>query len=151
MGRLDVGKDAVWSVSSSQEGFGVEELMDPSPDTYWKSCGALPHLITLQFKKRTTLDDLSVYLDHEVDRISIPTRLSIRCGRDLNHLQEIKVVNLSNPCGLVSVPLYEADGKFIRGKVLQLAVLEILGTSSYAKICHVKVYSPPENIGDALE
>lgn len=48
----DIGKLAVWSVTSAKPGNGVELLCDDRDDTYWQSDGSQPHLINIQFQKK---------------------------------------------------------------------------------------------------
>ena len=48
----EIGKLAVWSVTSAKPGNGVELLRDSRDDTYWQSDGAQPHLVNLQFQKK---------------------------------------------------------------------------------------------------
>ena len=48
----DIGKLAVWSVTSAKPGNGVELLCDDRDDTYWQSDGSQPHLINVQFQKK---------------------------------------------------------------------------------------------------
>ncbi|XP_058831134.1 anaphase-promoting complex subunit 10 isoform X2 [Topomyia yanbarensis] len=50
----EVGSQAVWSLSSCKPGFGVEQLRDNSMETYWQSDGQLPHLVNIQFPRKTT-------------------------------------------------------------------------------------------------
>ncbi|KAI7692641.1 hypothetical protein SSS_08363 [Sarcoptes scabiei] len=53
----EIGSQAVWSLSSCKHGFGVEQLRDNCQDTYWQSDGIQPHLVNIQFRRKTT--DLS--------------------------------------------------------------------------------------------
>lgn len=48
----DVGRQAVWSVTSAKPGNGVDLLRDGKEDTYWQSDGAQPHLINIQFQRK---------------------------------------------------------------------------------------------------
>jgi len=34
--KREIGKHAVWSLSSAKPGFGVEQLRDDNLDTYWQ-------------------------------------------------------------------------------------------------------------------
>ena len=70
---IDLGNSAVWTVSSSKLGFGVQQLRDSCTDTYWqyacdsqfnsnsvsltrfRSDGAQPHFINLQFPHKVSL------------------------------------------------------------------------------------------------
>ena len=47
----EIGRLAVWSVTSAKPGNGVELLRDGREDTYWQSDGAQPHLVNVQFQK----------------------------------------------------------------------------------------------------
>lgn len=53
--KREIGKLAVWSVSSNKPGNGVEMLRDNNLGTYWQSDGAQPHLVNIQFQKKVRL------------------------------------------------------------------------------------------------
>ena len=48
----EIGKLAVWTVTSAKPGNGVELLRDDRDDTYWQSDGMQPHLINIHFQKK---------------------------------------------------------------------------------------------------
>ena len=48
----EIGRLAVWSVTTAKPGNGVELLRDGRDDTYWQSDGAQPHLVNIQFQKK---------------------------------------------------------------------------------------------------
>lgn len=48
----EIGKLAVWSVTTAKPGNGVELLRDGRDDTYWQSDGSQPHLVNIQFQKK---------------------------------------------------------------------------------------------------
>lgn len=48
----EIGRLAVWSVTSAKPGNGVELLRDGRDDTYWQSDGAQPHLVNIAFQKK---------------------------------------------------------------------------------------------------
>merc|ERR1719219_1690100 len=76
----EVGNQATWSLSSCKPGFGVEQLRDDSLETYWQSDGQLPHLVNIQFKRKTTIQDVALYTDYKLDESYTPTRISVRVG-----------------------------------------------------------------------
>ena len=39
-------------------GFGVDQLRDDSLETYWQSDGPQPHLVNIQFRKKTAVSSL---------------------------------------------------------------------------------------------
>ena len=55
--------------------FGVDQLRDGSYDTYWQSDGPQPHLVNIQFRKKTTVQDVCVYTDYKADESYTPNRL----------------------------------------------------------------------------
>lgn len=59
-------------------GFGVEQLRDDNFETYWQSDGQLPHLVNIQFRRKTTVHDVSVYTDFKLDESYTPSKISVR-------------------------------------------------------------------------
>lgn len=80
-------------------GFGVDQLRDDRADTYWQSDGQLPHLVNIQFQRKTTISDIYIYTDYKLDESYTPSRISIRVGTHFNDIQEIEVVPLVEPSG----------------------------------------------------
>ena len=102
---VEIGKLAVWSVTSAKPGNGVELLRDNNLDTYWQSDGAQPHLVNIQFQKKVKLRELAIYADYKLDESYTPSKISVRAGNSFHDLREIKVVNLEEPMGWVRFPL----------------------------------------------
>lgn len=74
-GRVrEVGNHAIWSLSSCKPGFGVDQLRDDITETYWQSDGQLPHLVNIQFKRKTTIRDICIYTDYKLDESYTPSR-----------------------------------------------------------------------------
>ena len=65
--RREIGVDAVWTLSSAKTGNGVEQLRDDNTNTFWQSDGSQPHLINIQFMKKTRIQEISIYLDFKSD------------------------------------------------------------------------------------
>nr|SVE87346.1 EOG090X051P [Daphnia similis]SVE87972.1 EOG090X051P [Daphnia similis] len=120
---LEVGDQAVWSLSSCKAGFGIDQLRDDSTDTYWQSDGQLPHLVNIQFRKKTTIQNIWIFADYKADESYTPSRISIRAGTGFSDLQEVEVVELNEPNGWIAIPLKDAQDKYIRTFMLQLAIL----------------------------
>jgi anaphase-promoting complex subunit 10 len=102
----EIGNDAVWSLSTAKPGNGVTQIRDSSADTYWQSDGGQPHLINIHFLKRKSVCEIAFYLDYSQDESYTPKKISIRAGITFHDLEEIKEVELNEPVGWVSVPLY---------------------------------------------
>lgn len=60
----EIGRLAVWSVTTAKPGNGVELLRDGRDDTYWQSDGAQPHLVNVQFQKKVGCSLLAKCLEH---------------------------------------------------------------------------------------
>merc|ERR1712083_535793 len=131
-----------WSLSSCKPGFGVEQLRDGCCDSYWQSDGQLPHLVNVQFRRKTTVQPVAVYTDYKLDESYTPTRVSIRVGTNFNDLQEIEVVDLQEPSGWVVIPLKDMNEKLVRTFLLQVAVIQNPQQGRDTHLRQVKVFSP---------
>ncbi len=56
------------------QGFGIDQLRDDSTDTYWQSDGQLPHLVNIQFRKKTTIQNIWIFADYKADESYTPSR-----------------------------------------------------------------------------
>jgi len=138
----EVGGAATWSLSSCKPGYGVQQLRDGCIDTYWQSDGQLPHLVNVQFRRKTTVQSVAVYTDYKLDESYTPTRISIRVGTNFNDLQEIEVVELQEPTGWVEIPLKDMNEKLVRTFLLQVAVIQNHQQGRDTHLRQVKVFSP---------
>jgi len=143
LGRVrEVGGAATWSLSSCKPGFGVEQLRDGSTDSYWQSDGQLPHLVNIQFRRKTSIQSVALYTDYKLDESYTPTRVSVRGGTNFNDLQEMEVVDLSEPTGWVHIPLKDMNERLVRTFLLQIAVIQNHQQGRDTHLRQVKVFSP---------
>jgi anaphase-promoting complex subunit 10 len=139
----EVGAQAVWSLSSCKPGFGVDQLRDNCLETYWQSDGPQPHLVNIQFRKKTTLRDVCIYADYKLDESYTPNRVSVRAGNHFHDLQEVELLDLNEPSGWVVIPLKEGVGDTpVRAFLLQVAVLSNHQNGRDTHIRQIKVHSP---------
>ena len=103
--KREIGRLAVWSVTSSKPGNGVEYLRDSSVDTYWQSDGTQPHLVNIQFQRKVRVQEIALYVDYRSDESYAPQKISFRVGNSYHDLQEIKTAELEEPQGWVVIPL----------------------------------------------
>ncbi|XP_069487319.1 anaphase-promoting complex subunit 10 isoform X2 [Ambystoma mexicanum] len=89
----EIGSQAVWSLSSCKPGFGVDQLRDDNLETYWQSDGSQPHLVNIQFRRKTTVKTLCIYTDYKSDESYTPSKISVRVGNNFHNLQEIRELN----------------------------------------------------------
>lgn len=145
-GRLrEVGSQAVWSLSSCKPGFGVDQLRDNCLDTYWQSDGPQPHLVNIQFRRKTTIEFVSIYADYKLDESYTPNRISVRAGNHFHDLQEVELMELSEPSGWVVIPLKDSNETPIRAFLIQIAVLSNHQNGRDTHIRQIKVHSPVQN------
>uniref|UniRef100_A0A8I3NKR4 Anaphase-promoting complex subunit 10 n=2 Tax=Canis lupus familiaris TaxID=9615 RepID=A0A8I3NKR4_CANLF len=100
----EIGSQAVWSLSSCKPGFGVDQLRDDNLETYWQSDGSQPHLVNIQFRRKTTVKTLCIYADYKSDESYTPSKISVRVGNNFHNLQEIRL------------PLRHGDSDVANGK-----------------------------------
>ncbi|XP_051061781.1 anaphase-promoting complex subunit 10 isoform X2 [Phodopus roborovskii] len=90
----EIGSQAVWSLSSCKPGFGVDQLRDDNLETYWQSDGSQPHLVNIQFRRKTTVKTLCIYADYKSDESYTPSKISVRVGNNFHNLQEIRPLRI---------------------------------------------------------
>ncbi|CAG9812162.1 unnamed protein product [Chironomus riparius] len=140
----EVGCHAIWSLSSCKPGFGVEQLRDNSMETYWQSDGQLPHLVNIQFSRKTTISQIYIYSDYKLDESYTPSRISIRIGTHFNDLNEIEIIDLCEPSGWIVVPIKNIRDKPIRTFMIQIAVISNHQNGRDTHMRQIKIHSPVE-------
>ncbi|XP_066288119.1 anaphase-promoting complex subunit 10-like isoform X1 [Branchiostoma lanceolatum] len=146
MGKVrEIGDLAVWSVSSCKPGFGVDQLRDGSLDTYWQSDGPQPHLVNIQFRKKTAVKSLCLYADYKSDESYTPNRISIRTGTHFHDLQEVEQVELSEPTGWVIIPVQDKSLQPQRTFMIQIAVLSNHQNGRDTHMRQIKIHAPVED------
>ncbi|XP_066252393.1 anaphase-promoting complex subunit 10-like isoform X2 [Euwallacea similis] len=133
------------------KGFGVDQLRDDRADTYWQSDGQLPHLVNIQFQRKTTISDIYIYTDYKLDESYTPSRISIRVGTHFNDLQEIEVVPLVEPPGWVHVPIRDIRDRPIRVFMIQIAVTSNHQNGRDTHMRQIKIHSPIDNPGIRID
>ena len=96
----------IWSLSTAKPGNGVEQIRDGNTDTYWQSDGGQPHLLNIQFMQRKPICAVCFYLDYNLDESYTPKTFSVRVGMTFHDLEEIRVVELNEPVGWITIPLW---------------------------------------------
>ncbi|DBA04191.1 TPA: hypothetical protein N0F65_004299 [Lagenidium giganteum] len=144
LGR-EIGDEAVWSLSTAKPGNGVEQLRDNNMDTYWQSDGSQPHLINIQFMRKTAIREVALYLDYKLDESYTPKKLSIRTGSTVQDLREILTQNIVEPTGWIAIPLAGDDEEAsLRTFFLQIAIVAMHQNGRDTHIRQVRIYAPCE-------
>ena len=127
----ELGSEAVWSLSSAKPGNGVEQLRDESLSTYWQSDGTGPHLINIQFLRKTSVCAIHFYLNYGLDESYTPKRLCIRAGSTVHDMVDITTVDFTEPSGWVCVELSSQDSDCpgpLRTHTLQVLLQFVVGS-----------------------
>ena len=143
----EIGDQAIWSLSSCKPGFGIDQLRDNNFDTYWQSDGPQPHLINIQFRRKTPVKFIGMYLDYKGDESYTPNKISVRIGNDFHDLKQVELIELDEPCGWVKIELKNSNGTGAGVKMFMIQ-LGILGNHQNGRDTHVRqmrVYAP--NLG----
>ena len=104
----------------------------------------MPHLVNIQFHKKTAVQEIALYTDFRLDESYTPSKISIRAGTCLADLQEIQMVELEEPAGWVTMsltPSKRQDTHF-RTFFLQLGILANHQNGRDTHIRQIKVFSP---------
>jgi len=120
-------------------------------DTYWQSDGQLPHLVNIQFHKRTNISQIYIYTDYKLDESYTPSRISIRSGTNFNDLQELQVMDLTEPTGWVQIPIKDGNVKSIRTFMLQIAVISNHQNGRDTHMRQIRIHAPVEGKHYPLE
>jgi len=139
----EVGSQAVWSLSSCKPGFGVDQLRDGCLDTYWQSDGPQPHLVNIQFQRKTCVVAVCIYADYKLDESYTPNRISVRSGTHFHDLQEVDAMELNEPTGWVKLKTRDpVTDTPIRAFLIQIAVLSNHQNGRDTHIRQIKVHAP---------
>ena len=142
----EIGDQAVWSLSSCKPGFGVDQLRDGNLDTYWQSDGPQPHLISVQFRRKTAIQNICLYADYKLDESYTPSKISIRAGNHFHDLHQIELIELEEPNGWLTVSLSDGD-KPLRTYMLQVAVLANHQNGRDTHMRQIKIHAPSTDTG----
>ena len=143
----EIGQNAVWSLSSCKVGSGVNQLRDNDLTTYWQSDGPQPHLINIQFPKRTMISYISIYTEYKQDESYTPNKISIRIGNDPHDLQQFELLELDEPSGWINTELRK-DNQNIKTFMVQIAVLGNHQNGRDTHLRQIKIFGPKHNTFD---
>ena len=143
--KKEIGDTAAWHLSSAKHGNGIHQLRDNNLETFWQSDGPIPHIVTLQFPRKTRISELAIYLDVKTDESYTPEVLLIKGGIHIQHLKEIVQVTLENPVGWIMIPLtaVKDDGSvqpFVYTMNIQLSVLQMFHSGKDTHVRQIKIF-----------
>ena len=140
----ELSSEIVLSISSAKPGNGVEQLRDGSLDTYWQSDGAAPHLVNIQFLKKSSVSHLCFYCDFSLDESYTPKRVNLRSGTCIHDLIDITTIELNDAKGWVILSLSDnnKEGEPLRTHMLQLRILSMHQNGRDTHIRQLKILGP---------
>ena len=121
----------------------MDQLQDDNLETYWQSDGSQPHLVNIQFRRKTTVKTC-IYADYKSDESYTPSKISVRVGNNFHNLQEIRQLELVKPSGWIHVPLTDNHKKPIRTFMIQIAILANHQNGRDPHMRQIKIYTPVE-------
>ena len=150
---LEVGDDAVWSVTSAKHGSGVAQLRDNDSNTFWQSDGNLPHHITIELPRLTPIYVVAVLLNSTNDESYTPRKISIHAGTHDNDYTEVGSLEVEQPNGWIVVHLLDEAASEISNGVyvnvqrvwcrhVRVTVLENHQNGRDTHIRGLRIYSP---------
>eukprot|EP00080_Pristionchus_pacificus_P014940 PDM74960.1 hypothetical protein PRIPAC_40341 [Pristionchus pacificus] len=148
----DISSRANWTLSSCKvdgDGFGINELLSDSVDSYWQSDGPQPHTITVEFTRKTDISFLALYLDYKSDESYTPNKLLVRLGSSVMHLDDEFEQSFTEPVGWQIMDLRR--GSYAkRAFVLQLQVVQNHQNGRDTHIRHMRVIGPSRSRFDSV-
>jgi anaphase-promoting complex subunit 10 len=117
--HLEMSNQPHYSLSSFKPGYGTKQLLSEKTDDFWQSDGPQPHFINIQFRKRTTVISISLYIDFKQDESYAPKIVSIRGGTSFDNLHELLKKDLHEPNGWITLDLERASCFCMQVMVLQ--------------------------------
>ena len=145
----------MWTLSSAKMGNGVEQLRDDNTNTFWQSDGSQPHLINIQFMKKTRVQELCLFFDFKSDESYTPSKMSIRAGNNMQDLKEVQYLELKEPTGWYTVPLRtkllnNTEKNYISTINMQILILQNQHSGKDTHMRQVKIFGPREKINQGL-
>lgn len=142
----EIGHQAIWSLSSCKPGFGVEQLRDGNIDSYWQSDGPQPHLVNINFRRKTLVQNVCIFVDYKTDESYTPSKISIRAGNSLDSLKQIDVIELEEPTGWLVVPVGGSSEKPLKTFMIQIAILMNHQNGRDTHLRQIKLHAPPNEM-----
>jgi anaphase-promoting complex subunit 10 len=158
-GLRELGSEAVcWQLSSAKPGNGVEQIRDPSLETYWQSDGQQqPHFIQVHFARRVAVSHIGLYLDYQLDESYTPKKIAVHAGMTHQDLQEaVPPVDLQEPAGWCILPLrappdplddvedenQEPHKQVVRAHLIRISILSMHQNGRDTHVRQVRLYGP---------
>jgi anaphase-promoting complex subunit 10 len=141
----------MWTLSSSKQGNGVEQLKDDHKNTFWQSDNIQPHFLKIEYLKNFRINELWIYLDYKTDESYTPNRISIQIENSFNEWVEYKLFRFDEPVGWHKISFEEINSKgevikpYIKTQGIQMIILQNMHNGKDTHVRCVKIFSPREH------
>jgi anaphase-promoting complex subunit 10 len=112
----------------------------------FRSDGTQPHLVNIQFLRKTAVQNVCIYTNFRVDESYTPSKISIRAGSHFHDLEEITSVTLNEPEGWTVIPMSTDQNKPCCAFMIQLAVLTNHQNGRDTHLRRIRVHAPPTDM-----
>lgn len=86
---VDIGCFGFWIASSYKNNFGIDNLTDNNPCTFWQTTSFGPHTLTVEFSKLIKISKIFLLFNYLLDESYTPYEIAIHIGNDENHLEPL--------------------------------------------------------------
>jgi anaphase-promoting complex subunit 10 len=159
--KREIGHEAVWTLSTAKPGNGIEQLRDNNLETFWQSDGMQPHIVSMQFHRKSRITEISLYVDFKLDESYTPAKIAIKAGSGFHDVTEVQTLDLQEPVGWITIPLraVKDDGEYDGPQVLRAHIVQLVVLSSHMNgrdthIRQIKIFGPRQpatkNLGTDL-
>uniref|UniRef100_A0AC35TNL1 Anaphase-promoting complex subunit 10 n=1 Tax=Rhabditophanes sp. KR3021 TaxID=114890 RepID=A0AC35TNL1_9BILA len=140
----NISDEAIWSLSSCKDGFGINQLLDEQVDMYWQSDGQQPHRISIEFQKLTEVCFVMFYLDFKTDESYTPSKIMIQSGTNSQDVHDQHILVLSEPIGWQIVDLRNEKTRMaLKSFMLNIQVIHNHQNGRDTHIRSIRVIGPP--------
>lgn len=143
-GLRELGSDAIFTISSAKPGNGVEQLRDGNLETFWQSDGQAPHLINIQFIRKTSVSKLCFFVDYALDESYTAKKIAIRSGHTQHDLADVAAIELLEPSGWCHVTIRDPENadQPLRSHLIQLRIQSMHQNGRDTHVRQIKVFGP---------
>lgn len=156
----EIGREAIcWQLSSAKPGNGVEQIRDPSIETYWQSDGnSQPHWIQIHFARRVGISHVCLYLDYNLDESYTPRKLMVQFGMTAQDLNAGTTVEVKEPSGWCIIPLVappdplddEGTETIVKAHLIRISILSMHQNGRDTHVRQVQLFGPRMNAKKVL-
>ena len=143
-GLRELGSDAVFTISSAKPGNGVEQLRDNNLETFWQSDGQAPHLVNIQFVRKTSVSKLCFFVDYGLDESYTAKKITVKTGLTQHDLVDVAAIELLEPSGWCHINIKDTENgdQPLRTHLIQMRIQSMHQNGRDTHIRQIKIFGP---------